>query len=164
VAARKTTDPASRELLVRLLDEGYSKTGWLDRSLAKALRGVDVREALFRPAPGRHSTWEQVVHLRYWKHVLLHRIIGDGPVPFGEEGRDWFPRTREDEGEWRRERRRLAEAHRRFRQFVLEKKSLTSADVDRIVGAALHDVYHAAQIELNRRLYRARGKRRAPAA
>jgi len=159
-AARTRAATAERRLLTRLLDEAYEETGWIDRTLRRSLRGVTVQEALERPAEGRHNIWEHVVHLTYWKHVLHRRITKSEPAPWDEPGRDWFARDTANAREWARDKRRLAETHERVVEAAHGKRHLEARDVEYLVGAALHDVYHAGQIELTRRLVRQRAKTR----
>jgi hypothetical protein len=153
MSAKKKEDQRElRELLLRTLDEAWSRTGWTDRSLLRSLRGMTPAEAAFRPAAGRHSIQESVVHLAYWKHVLARRISGSEDRPFPEKGRDWFPRDGADPEAWARDRRLLQRTHKRLRAAVAESGRLSEQAVSYAVGAAFHDMYHAAQIELTRRL------------
>jgi hypothetical protein len=145
-------EPDLRALLLRLLDEAYTRTGWTDRSLRKSLRGLGPKEAAWRPGRRRHNIWEQVVHLAYWKHVLHRRVAGQEVAAFPEKGRDWFQRDGGDERAWKRDRKLLSDTHARLRGLLVEKKQFSNRDLYNLVGAAFHDVYHSAQIELTRRL------------
>jgi uncharacterized damage-inducible protein DinB len=157
----KTHDESARKrLLVRLLDEAYTKTGFNDRSLRRSLRGVDPEEAAWRPGRGRHNIQEEVVHVAYWKHVIRRRVAGEETVPFAEKGRDWFPRNGGDERDWKRDRKLLADTHARLRELVVGKESFSDRDLYNVIGAAFHDVYHTAQIELIRRLTATRRTRK----
>ncbi len=64
---KPTTQTVQRELLLRLLDEGYDKTGWMDVCLRSTLRQVSAKEAAWPPRPGRHSIAEIVLHIAYYK-------------------------------------------------------------------------------------------------
>ncbi len=47
--------PPTIRLLLRLLDEGYSRNAWHGANLRGAIRGLDPRVAAWRPAPSRHN-------------------------------------------------------------------------------------------------------------
>lgn len=150
---RANDDPRElRDLLLRLIDEAWSRTGWTDRSLRRSLRGVGPPDAARRPGPTRPSVHETVVHLAYWKHVLARRIAGEEDVAFPEAGRDWFPRPGVDPTGWARDLRLLREKQERLRDVVDRADPRSEKVVSYVVGAAFHDMYHAAQIELTRRL------------
>ena len=149
-------------LLLRILDEGFDRRAWHGPNLRGALRGLDARRAVWRPARGRHSIWELVVHAAYWKYAVRRRLTGDKRGSFALSGSNWFARSG-DGGEtaWRADLALLTEEHRQLREVVAR---LRDADLPRaaagsgrshatlIYGVAAHDVYHAGQIQLLKRL------------
>ena len=46
------------------------------------LRGVSVETASWRPGPGRHTIWELVLHIAYWKYAIRRRIENAKPGGF----------------------------------------------------------------------------------
>lgn len=150
------------EQLLRLLDESFGKTAWHGTNLRGALRGVDAVQASWRPARGRHNIWEIVVHAAYWKYAVRRRITGDRRGSFAYRGHDWFPRPSKDgASEWKDDVALLAEEDRRLRASLqaLPPKRLTELSAgkkwtmaDMAAGVAFHDVYHAGQIQLLKRL------------
>ena len=149
-------------LLLDMLDEAFSRKAWHGPTLFGSLRGVGPEQASWRPAPGRHNIWEIVVHATYWKNVLRRRLTGDASR-FPLKGSNWFARPAADRV-WRQEVAMLVEEHTRLRHAVAE---LTPAELARLVhgrsdtaaysirGIAAHDLYHAGQIQLLKRLMRA---------
>lgn len=158
-------------LLLRILDEGYDRRAWHGPNLRGSLRGVGVREASWRPGPDRHNVWEIAVHAAYWKYAVWRRLSGEKRGSFPLDGSNWF--TRPDvptDKAWRADVSMLEEQHRRLRAAVVrlsptalkQKPHGSKHPADTLVsGAAAHDVYHAGQIQLLKRLFRARGARTA---
>lgn len=161
---------AARELqfLLRLLDQGFDRQAWHGPNLAGALRGVTVEEAQFRPGPGRHNIWELAVHAAYWKYAVRRRITGEKHGNFAYDGSNFFPRP-DDRGAtekaWKEDLAVLRAAHRELRAAVaalpparlpklFPKKKWTLAET--VAGIASHDIYHAGQIQLLRRLFQNR--------
>lgn len=154
--------------LLTLLDEAYAGPAWHGPCLRGSLRGVTHREAAWRPAPGRHSIWELAVHAAYWTYAVRRRLLGEKRGSFAELGSNWFEREAGSELKnakaWRRDLALLKRTHQELRAGVAE---LDETELDRpspgsrqtpcrmIVGIALHDVYHAGQIQLIKRLVRA---------
>ena len=155
----KKTDPGILQLLAAL-DEGFNSRAWHGPTLRGSLRGLTAAEALWRPAPGRHNIWEIVVHAAYWKSVVRRSITGEKRGSFPLKGSNWFPRDRADAALWRDDLRLLADQHRELRGAIetiqparldlVARKRFTVAALIR--GIAAHDLYHAGQIQLLKRL------------
>jgi len=150
------------EAALQLLDEAFVKRAWHGPNLRGTIRGLTAAEAAWRPGPGRHSVWELVVHAAYWKYAVRRRLTGEKRGSFAYEGSNWFPRPDAgDEAAWKRDVRLLVEEHRKLRAVVA---SLRDRDLDRpasghrtlvrvlVRGIAAHDLYHAGQIQVVKRL------------
>ena len=165
MASRTRGTRAAVASLLDQLDEAYDRRSWHGTNLRGALRGVGSEEAAWRPAPERHNVWEITLHAAYWKYAAWRRIAGEKRGAFPREGSDWFPTpTPPTATRWREDVTLLGEFHRRLRRAVAD---LTDADLRRRVpggketvgrlvrGIAAHDLYHAGQIQLLKRLLRA---------
>jgi len=149
------------------LDEGFDAPAWHGPNLLEAVRGVSQATASWRPGRGRHNIWELVVHAAYWKREARRRLLGargrasGDPFPF--EGQNFFVRPSGDRT-FRDDVELLVEEHRRLREVVRRLPDRArSRIIDRkgqradftIRGIAAHDLYHAGQIQLLKRLARA---------
>jgi hypothetical protein len=156
-------DPIVRHYLA-LVDEGFDHKAWHGTTLRGSLRRVSAEEAARRPARGRHNIWEIVVHAAYWKYTVRRRLSGQPRGSFPLSGSDWFPRSAEvSEEAWRRDIVLLEDQHRLLRDAV---GSMSAADLDEVLpgsehtraylvrGIAAHDLYHAGQIQLLKRMVR----------
>src|SRR5262245_31517997 len=150
------------DLLLQLIDQGFDKKAWHGPNLRGAIRRVEVEEAAWRPGPGRRNIWEIVVHAAYWKYTVRRRLLGEKRGSFALKGSNWFERPGPDgDPDWAADLALLDETHRGLRASVA---ALDPAELPRtppgckhtyarlIAGAALHDVYHAGQIQLLKRL------------
>jgi hypothetical protein len=158
-------------LLRTILDEGYEKRAWHGPNLRGSLRGVGAAEAAWRPGADRHNIWEIAVHAAYWKYANRRRLTGEKRGSFAYAGSNWIARPDSPtEKAWKADVALLAEEHRRLREVI---EAIPPAGLSRkvpgtrhrvetlIYGTALHDVYHAGQIQLLKRLYRDRSARSA---
>jgi len=152
-------------LLLRIVDEAYEKKAWHGPNLRGSIRGLDPRAVSWRPAAGRHNIWEIMVHCAYWKYAVRRRILGEKRGSFPLKGSNWFARPEAMTPEaWRNDVALLEEMHRKLWAAIA---GLAPRDLDRIPpgskvsnaaiisGIAAHDVYHAGQIQLLKRLARA---------
>ena len=162
-----------KQQLLALVEEGYQKPAWHGPNLRSALRGVTAEEAAWRPAKGRHNIWEVAVHAAYWKYTVTRRLTGQKTHGFPEKGSNWFPRDaggltkNETAKRWKSDLALLAATHRELRNAIAGLKEADwmrptrgsrQTAMRNIVGIALHDVYHAGQIQLLRKLYADRRK------
>lgn len=165
MSQRADRQAPSTGVLLQLLDEAYDHPAWHGPNLKGSLRRVRAAEAVRRPAAGRHSVWELAVHAAYWKYAVLRRLTGVKRGSFPLKGSNWFAPPKElSEKAWKDVLVLLDETHRSLREAVAEVPSLgrrpkgsrhTAARM--IAGAAFHDVYHAGQIQLIKRLVRRNG-------
>jgi DinB superfamily len=149
-------------LLLRLLDQAYERRSWHGPNLRGSLRGVGAAVAARRPAEGRHNIWEVVLHAAYWKYVVRRRLLGEKRGSFPLKGSNWFPRpVTLSEAAWQEDVALLERMHWAMREAVaaLAPRDLgvtpagsKVSNFDMIAGVAAHDIYHAGQIQLLKRL------------
>ena len=148
--------------LLFLIDTAYDRASWHGPNLRGSIRGVSPRLAAWRPAGHRHNIWELVVHAAYWKYVVWRRLTGATRGSFPLEGSNWFARPVEMSGRaWKADVALLASIHRSLRDVVaglrpsdLKKKprGSTVTTLALVTGIAAHDLYHAGQIQLIKRM------------
>jgi hypothetical protein len=147
----------STQLILTLLDEAYEKQTWHGPNLRQAIRGVTAKQAAWRPGPGLHNIWEETLHAAYWKYAVRRRIEGGKRGSFALKGSNFFPRPepgKSNEAAWRADKELLEREHRALRSAI-SKVLPTPRGAKlrrRLYGVAFHDVYHAGQIRLLRRL------------
>jgi hypothetical protein len=144
-------------LILALLGEGYAKKTWHGPNLRQSLVGVSAKQAAWRPAPGRHNIWELALHAAYWKYAVRRRIEGGKRGSFLLKGSNFFPRPepgKATEAAWRGDLALLEKEHEAL-ELAMERLLKTRRAMKllpALYGVAFHDVYHAGQIRLLRRL------------
>ena len=147
-----------------LLDEGFNKAAWHGPNLLGSLRGVTLPELLHRPFKDGHNAWELAVHCAYWKYAARNRLVAGQRNTFPLEGSNFF---RRDEGltlsDWKKDLALLKRQHAALKTTILGLDPRTYGNrvpgtrhtVRRLaLGVAAHDIYHAGQISLLRRIAR----------
>lgn len=146
-------DPTTN-LLLETVDRAFDQSSWHGPNLASSIRGISARDAA-KSVHGRKSIWQQVLHAAYWKQRVLNKLIGTQKFP--RPGSNWpgLPETI-SEKTWREDRDLLHAIHARLRKAVasLDTKRLDAKLRKMILGAAAHDLYHAGQINLLKRMSR----------
>jgi len=145
------------KLVLALLEEGYEKKTWHGPNLRQSIQGVTARDAAWRPGPGRHNIWEVLHHAAYWKYAVRRRIEGGKRGSFVLKGSNFFTRPEKGKGNeaaWSADKQLLEREHRALFATVAELLPTARAArfVPQLYGIAYHDIYHAGQIRLLRRL------------
>lgn len=151
-------------LLLDIIDQGFDRKSWHGTNLRGSLRGLSVDEAAWRPAPDRRNVWELILHSAYWKYTVTRRLTDSPRGSFPLKGSNFWVRpttTPGSEGELKADIALLVTMHVALRHAVA---SLKPADLQRtapggnttilalVTGVAAHDIYHAGQIQLLKRL------------
>ena len=151
------------DLLLALLDEAYDRQSWHGTNLRGSIRGLSAAQADWRPAPRRHSIRDIAVHAAYWKYAVRRRLTGDKRGTFALKGSNWF--APDPARSWAADVALLGSEHKALRAVVA---ALSGTTLDRpllkngrpaaflVRGIAAHDLYHAGQIQLLKRLQRTR--------
>jgi hypothetical protein len=152
--------------LVGIIDRAYNRRSWHGTNLRGSIRGLTARDVVWRPAPGRHNIWELVVHAAYWKYAVLRMLTGAPRGSFPLKGSNWFERSGpSNQRNWKKDVVLLDRTHRALRDTIegLSPQALNRRNpgsqyttFELVAGIAAHDLYHAGQIQLIKRLRRSR--------
>ena len=155
------TDAGLTQILF-LIDTAYDSASWHGPNLRGSLRGVTPPLAAWRPAEGRHNIWELVVHAAYWKYVAWRRLTGAKRGSFPLAGSNWLTRpVANTPREWADDLSLLDRTHESLRDAVaaippgqLDRASAQKGVTRRalVTGIDAHDLYHAGQVQLLKRL------------
>jgi uncharacterized damage-inducible protein DinB len=142
------------------LSRAYSGKAWHGPSLHALLRGVTAAQAAQRPVPNAHTIWELVLHTAAWDRVVCERIQGGKTAELPPE--ENFPTvTDTSEAAWKKTLNELGKQHRALAAAMLK---FPAAKLDRNLGggdytfyitmhgAVQHDLYHAGQIAILKKL------------
>lgn len=149
------------DLLLTQIDQAYDRRSWHGTNLKGSIRGMTAEQAAWRPGPGRHSIQEVVVHAAYWKYAVRRRLTGEARGSFPLKGSNWFDRPAPDEQQWRADVALLDGMHRGLRASVAaldprqlhrRAKGSTQTPLFMVTGIIAHDLYHAGQIQLLKRM------------
>ncbi|MEJ2616215.1 MAG: DinB family protein [Ignavibacteriaceae bacterium] len=159
---KKSNLSLERDFLKDILEEAYFKKAWHGPNLHSALNGVTADDALKRPSKGRNNIYEITIHSAYWVYRVINRIRKNPGLKFPLKGNNWFesPKTLTNT-EWKKIKKLLNELHKELFNLISELssrefKSKTEKEkqiISRLlVGISMHDVYHAGQIQLIKKL------------
>ena len=151
-------------LLVELVEQAFRAPSWHGTPLWGSLRGLTSREAAWRPRSGRHCIWEVALHTAYWKCIVRRRLVRNPEISFPRAPSNWpaLPAQLTSRA-WREDRALLAQEHSLlvravagFDARLLQRRGWRSkwSNAQHIYGIASHDLYHAGQVQLLKRLIR----------
>jgi uncharacterized damage-inducible protein DinB len=144
-------------VILDLFEEAFERKTWHGPNLWQSLKGVSAKQAAWRPAVNRHNIWEEVLHTAYWKYAVRRRLQGGKRGSFAVQGSNFFPRPEPGkltESAWNSDKALLRQEHQALRDAIRTAlaKPVTAKVRRMLWGVSFHDVYHAGQIRLLRRL------------
>jgi uncharacterized damage-inducible protein DinB len=97
------------------------------------------------------------LHAAYWKYAVRRRLEGGKRGSFAIKGSNFFTRPQPgklSDAVWKKDKSLLRQEHEALRKAIRSalEKGVTPKVRRMLWGVALHDVYHAGQIRLLRRL------------
>jgi uncharacterized damage-inducible protein DinB len=149
----------SIERLLRQLEHTYQGPSWHGPTLKELLADVSAKQAAKKGIRNAHSIWEIVLHAAAWKRAVKDRLEGAAASLQGEA--DWPPVAQSSDSAWQAALTDLDLAHD---ELIARVRKLAPAELDRfapaqkvslyatIHGVIQHDIYHAGQIALLKKL------------
>jgi uncharacterized damage-inducible protein DinB len=141
------------------LRRAFEGEAWHGPSLMELLADVTAPRAAAKPIAGAHSIWELVLHITFWEEASRKRVEGDDAKYQAEDG--LFTVTDTSEEAWKEAIEKLKSTNEALRQTIAR---LDDSQLDEIVagqpysiyfmlhGVIQHDLYHAGQIALLKKM------------
>jgi uncharacterized damage-inducible protein DinB len=151
------TETHRLNLQLKLAHQGGA---WHGPSLRELLDGVTAEQAAARPLPDAHSIWELVNHIAAWERIVMRRLQGEVISDVPDEI-NFPPVADPSEAAWLAALQRLDETNRELREAIkqIDDTKLQEPTPGKehplyieLYGALQHDLYHAGQIALLKKL------------
>jgi len=131
-----------RASLLKLWDESWKDGIWI-APWSKAVADLTPRQAAWRPKKGRHSIWQNVVHVCFWREYTLMKLAGKPPLTREQIIAAEFAEPKSPTAaEWRKTVRRLKKSHDDMRRAIARPRG----SLARLQYHLPHDCYHLGQI------------------
>ncbi len=134
-------------------DTFFSGENFWQPSLCELIEPLSFEHALWKPSPERHSIWELLRHINFWKEYVI-ALGRDSQLPDTKSG-DWStPPQDASEDSWKKEITRAKQLDEELRVVISEmgEKIFDTEDkaANYIRQILCHDSYHTGQIGLLR--------------
>lgn len=150
-----------RDTLLEEFSRHFVKECWAGPAVMEVLNDITAEQAIFKPIPNAHSTWELVLHMVTWIDVGRWRLEGNEHVPTDEE--NFPPVTDNSEAAWAAAQETLRTSYNKLiaaighcddeklAEQIPAGKGLTH--LARLNGIIQHSMYHAGQIGLMKKTF-----------
>ncbi|EAY31089.1 conserved hypothetical protein [Microscilla marina ATCC 23134] len=140
----------------------YNGSPWHGSSLLELLKGVDYLQARNRIFPNSHSIWELVQHIYNWREFVVKKMEGDSEFDIVlNTTHDWASIQVPTEEAWQKLLSQLAESQQMIVEMLggwlddqlndqVPGKDYTYYTL--LHGMIKHDIYHAGQIAMTRKM------------
>jgi hypothetical protein len=138
-----------RNWLLKQWNDAWTEGLWT-AAWSKSVEDLTPQQAAWKPAPGRHSIWQIVAHMVFWREDALERLeTGRAALPDAEVNRRNFPEPTEiSTAAWSSLLSRFRKSHERVAAVIPD----ATKDLIRLQYLLAHDSYHIGQINLIRAL------------
>jgi uncharacterized damage-inducible protein DinB len=137
-----------REALLQWWNDAWNEGLWA-AAWSKSVDGLTPQQAAWKPAPGRHSIWQIVSHMLFWREDALGRLAGKDRPTDDEIARLNYPEPADvTDAAWKASVRRFRESQERIAAVVADP----AGNIERIRYLLPHDCYHIGQINYLRAL------------
>ncbi len=141
------------------LEKAFYGGAWHGHSVMETLNGVSSEKAIAKPIADAHCIWEIVLHISVWQNVVRRRLLGESANITDEE--DWQPIMNVSEDAWGKDLIQLRESMDKLIGIVeeLDQSKLIEKAAGQnysnycmLHGLIQHDIYHAGQIALLKKI------------
>lgn len=140
-----------RDELLKRWDEAWESGLWA-APWKKLLEGLSPEDAAWSPQPPRHSIWQIVNHMIFWRDEAIRRFSVGQPSPDDEIAkRNFESPAQPTQVAWSETVARFAASQLRVRSAIANE----ATDIGQIRYLLAHDMYHQGQVAYLRAL---RGK------
>jgi len=137
-----------RAALLKFWNDAATEGLWA-ASWHKSVSPLTAAQAAWTPAPGRHSVWQIVEHMIFWREDNLRRLAGGGKPTPEQLASGNFPVIADtSEAGWRGTVSRFERSHRQIADAIADERN----PLDRVQYLLPHDCYHCGQINYLRAL------------
>lgn len=130
-----------RETLASLWAEAWESGFWY-APWGKVLEDLSAQQAAWRPSEKRHSIWQIVNHVNFWREHTVRSVQGDAPSDEEAGRRTWENPSDSTKAAWEQTRRQFRATH----QMVLSAMKSPKIDLEPLKIHLPHDSYHVGQI------------------
>lgn len=131
--------------LLQLWDQSLTGGLWFAAWRA-ALADLTPQQAAWKPAPQRHSIWEIVNHVSFWREVTLRKARGGSSPGDDEVARENFRGPAEPtSAAWKADMDRFEASHAAMRALIADP-AIAAEPHTRATHHLGHDSYHLGQV------------------
>ena len=157
-------EPGIKTLLAEQFALAHYKKYWF-ADLRSAVKGLTVKEALWKPDKNTHSVWEITSHLYYWHHRFLTFFKEQNPGEWiGNNDHTFNITAKRDANGLKTDLKKLdaltKEFDRCIRKCTISKlkkplsKNYTSLWYSILMHLSAHTAYHTGQIVMMRKMHK----------
>ncbi|MEZ6319325.1 MAG: DinB family protein [Phycisphaerales bacterium] len=131
-----------RSTLLHLWNAHHAENTWV-AAWSKSVAGLTPGQAAWKPAPERHSIWQLVHHMVFWREYFVARRRGGATLAAEEIARrNWEEPAEVTDGAWAAALARFESSHAAVAAAIADP----SIPFGPFVYPLTHDCYHVGQI------------------
>ena len=131
-----------RDSVIQLWHALHAHGGYI-AAWSKAVAGLTPEQAAWKPQPERHSIWQILHHIAFWREYAVARQRGADPLTDDEiAARNWEEPAQVSQAAWAKATDRYEASHALV-AAALADPEIAHGHLAQLLG---HDCYHIGQI------------------
>jgi hypothetical protein len=130
-----------RDSLANMWDETHNKYSWFPAFNA-SFKDLSPQQAAFKPSPQRHSIWQILNHICFWRETVVGRERGKKPSDEEMTRRNFEEPADVSPDAWRGAVERFEKSQRLIHEAMTDEKF----PAEKLQYILPHDAYHLGQV------------------
>lgn len=144
------TPPTLKSILLQQFQNTWNQQDWFV-PISKAVEGISVQQAMWKPSDSSHSIGQLTYHLLFWNKQSLDKFYGRTPSAFDGNNNETF--TAFTEASWASTVQQLNQVMQDWETAIKNSDDAKlQAWYDTIAHISTHNAYHTGQILYIRKL------------
>jgi uncharacterized damage-inducible protein DinB len=128
--------------LLALWNRHHNENTWIT-AWSGAVAGLTPPQAAWSPQPGRHSIWQIVHHVCFWREYHVSRTRSGATLPEAEIARlNWLAPESVTDAAWAATAERFGTSHAAIAAAIAD----ATFPIEKLPFILTHDCYHVGQI------------------
>lgn len=131
-----------RPAVIDLWNALHTNGGWI-AAWSKAVQGLTPQQAAWKPQPQRHSIWQNLHHMTFWREYAVARQRGTAKLDDAQiQQRNWEEPAAVTDAAWAAAVARYEASHKVVGDALADPE-IAHGHLAQLIG---HDCYHVGQI------------------
>ncbi len=130
-----------RQFILDMWDASHEKYTWIPPFIA-SFKDLTPQQAAWKPDPKRHSIWQNLHHISFWREATIRRLKGENVSDEEKDKNNFAEPAQINADTWGAAIARFEKSNQLIHDAILNEK----IKLDDLKYILPHDAYHMGQV------------------